>query len=483
MRAEKVTISESLNDLLLDRSQESRVIKIVWNRLRRLKNNSPYCRDCNQPFFAGTCVTTTCPAYRTSCSMGRRGLPTRILADKMIGDYFTFREKRGLISYMPRGKEQKFTESGTWSLEGRQSVSPGKWLRSLFSDAAIKKLGIKDHEFAVLATALKYEELADELTFRLVSFEEAYTYGDGDGTAYSCMKGKRVGEFYRLFNAECVACYDGNASLRGRAVLWNNVSVGSNTIQLMDRIYSDSPEIEAGFKAYARSQGWHHKLTQSRDSVKAVVCPDGEQSRVNMSVSTVNGQCVAAEFYPYLDTFHSGDSSSLENNDDGHYTYNNTDGSRGREDEHYGEIENIDGDWISEDDAVEVDGDWYDRDDHRIVYSEPEGQSILRSSAVLIKGDWYPEDHSAIVWCDVNSRYILVEDSVCVGDEWYPCDHIDICQCADGEWALREDCIEVDDEWYVKDGGEVRWLEDEDKWVLKDKVDPNQLTLALVEEK
>jgi hypothetical protein len=61
--------------------------------------------------------------------------------------------------------------------------------------------------------------------------------------------------------------------------------------------------------------------------------------------------------------------------------------------------------------------------------------------------------------------------------------HIDICECADGEWALREDCVEVDDEWYVKDDGEVRFLEDEDRWVLKDKVDPNQLTLTLVEEK
>ena len=483
MRKEQVILSQSLADLLEDKSSESRVIKIVVKTLRRFRPSVHYCRGCDQPFFAGNCGTPTCPQYKTSHSMGRRGRPTRILADRMIGDHFTFREKRGLISYMPRGKEQKFTEAGTWSLEGRQSVSPGKWLRSLFSDAAIKKLGIKDHEFAVLATALKYEELANELTFRLVSFEEAYEYGGREGAAYSCMKGKPVGEFYRLFGAECVACYDGNASLRGRAVLWNGVAMGSNTIQLMDRIYSDSPEIEEGFKTYARSKGWHHKLHQSRDSAKKVVCPDGDQNTVNMSVYTLNGRDVAADFYPYLDTFHSGDSSSLDNSDGGHYTYSSTDGSRESEDDHDGQVENVDGDWISEDDAVEVDGDWYEYNDRRIVYSEPEGCSILRCNAVLIKDDWYPDNHDDIVWCDATSRHILVEDAVCVGDEWYPLGHIDICECADGEWALREDCVEVDDEWYVKDDGEVRFLEDEDRWVLKDKVDPNQLTLTLVEEK
>ena len=168
MRRESIILSQSLANLLEDKSRESRVIKIVVKTLRRL----------------------------------RMGRPTRILADRMIGDHFTFREKRGMISYCPRGKVQGFTEAGTWSLDGRQPVSPGKWLRSLFSDAAIKKLGIKDHEFAVLATALKYEELANELTFRLVSFEKAYEYGGGDGAAFSCMKGKPVGEFYRLFGAE-----------------------------------------------------------------------------------------------------------------------------------------------------------------------------------------------------------------------------------------------------------------------------------------
>jgi hypothetical protein len=449
MKTQKeVILSNSFWTLLKERSEESRVIKIVWKSLRRLKMGR-----ISSVRIKCTCAQPECDSF--TWAEGRQVWPgSRIINEEIIGDHFTFREKKGMISYMPRGKEQEFTEGGEWALKGRQATSPGKWLRAMFSEAAIKRLKIKDNEFADLATAVKLSELSESLSFREVSFEEAYNSDNYSKAPDSCMWGSRVGPFYRAFGAVAVVCVDGNDQFRARAVVWRDAKIKTNNcvITLMDRIYYDAPEVLAAMCAYAASQGWHRKVNQSRGD-NNFVAPDGTEESLRLRVKSPGGD-VEESFYPYLDTFQNGDYNSVNNYAEGGYSYTSTGGDREEEDNHDGESEDIDGNWWSEDEVYEVDGEYYHQDDRRICYCN-DGEYRMRDCCHKVDGEWYPEDE--VVYSDSESRYLLVEDAVRVADEYYSSHSEKIVWCRElGEHMLCEEAVEIRGEWYpMEDAVEI----------------------------
>ena len=452
----EVMLSNSFWTLLKERSEESRVIKILYKSLRRLKMGriSSVRIKCN-------CGLAGCDSF--TWAEGRQVWPgSRIINENLIGDHFTFREKKGMISYMPRGKEQEFLEDGTWALKGRQATSPGKWMRSMFSEAAIKRLGIKDNEFADLATAVKLEELSESLSFREVSFEAAYNSDNYRKAPDSCMWGNRVGPFYRAFGAVAVVCVDGNDQFRARAVVWHDVKDRTNneTITLMDRIYYDAPEVLAAMCTYAASQGWHRKVNQSRGD-NNFVAPDGVEESLRLRVKSPGGH-VEESFYPYLDTFQNGDYNSVNNFGDGEYSYTSTGGDRGEEDSHEGEQEDCDGNWWPEDEVYCVEGDYYHQDDRRICYCE-DGEFRMRSECRRVDGSWYPEDE--VVYSEPEGCDILMEDSVEIDGEYYSGDSDKIVWCRElGEHRLRSESVEIKDKWYPKD----ECVEIDGEWHLMD---------------
>ena len=454
----EVILSNSFWTLLKERSQESRAIKIIYKSLWRLKMGR-----ISSVRIKCTCGASTCTSF--TWGEGKRVWPgSRIINENLIGDHFTFREKKGMISYMPRGKEQEFTENGEWSLKSRQAISGGRWMRSILSEAAIKRLGIKDNEFADLATAIKLEELSESLSFRQVSFEDAYNSDNYRKAPDSCMWGNRVGPFYRGFGAKALVCVDGNDQFRARAVVWHDVKDKTNNldITLMDRVYYDAPEVLEAMLAYAASQGWHRKVNQSRGD-NEFVAPDGTEQSLRLRVKSPDGH-IEESFYPYLDTFQSGDYNSVNNYDEGEYVYTSTGGDRGDEDSHDGEVEDVDGNWISEDYATLVGDDWYSDDDHRICYCN-DGEYRLRADCTKVGREWYPDDSDDIIYSDAESRYILVEDATEVDGEWYSADNVNIVWCRElGEHRLRSDSVEIKGQWYPKD----ECVEIDDEWHLKD---------------
>ena len=62
-----------------------------------------------------------------------------------IGDYWTFREKQGLITYMPKGRKQEFNNQGDWLRAGREGIKPGKLIRRLFQNVRF----VKDQDIEV----------------------------------------------------------------------------------------------------------------------------------------------------------------------------------------------------------------------------------------------------------------------------------------------------------------------------------------------
>lgn len=435
--------------------EESRVMNLLYREYRMLRNKERYIPTHYTP--GGFVIE--------SGHYKEMSHHTRIISDKLVGDYFTFREKKGLISYCPRNREQKINDDGSWALEGRQALAPGKWLRSMFTEAAIKKLKIKDHEFAALTTALKLDEVANELRFEFVSFEEAYNTNNYANYPDSCMWGKPVGEFYRLFGAKALVCINGNNKYRARAVVWPDVIMSGSTekITFMDRIYYDAPEVESAMKAYAREQGIYHKVYQSRSDKTELVAPNGDH--ISAYLTVVASRTIDVEYYPYLDTLSFGDDVSLSNESMGEYGYCNTDGSRaGGEDENT--VTDVDGNRIDADAAQYVCGDYYASDDDRIVYSDYQGEYILSDHAEEVEGDYYLR-HCREIVCAHDGEYILRDSAVMVGSEWYHIDSDEIVCDYRGEYILREDAVEIDGEYYDKDSSRIVYSDSEGEHLLK----------------
>ena len=276
------------------------------------------------------------------------------------------------------------------------------------------------------------------------------------------MWGNRVGPFYRAFGAKALVCVDGNDQFRARAVVWHDVKDKTNNldITLMDRVYYDAPEVLEAMLAYAASQGWHRKLNQSRGD-NEFVAPDGTEQSLRLRVKEPSGH-VEESFYPYLDTFQSGDYNSVNNYGDGEYSYTSTGGDRGEEDSHDGECEDCDGEWWPEDEVFNVDGDYYHQDDRRICYCE-DGEFRMRSECRRVDGSWYPEDE--VVYSAPEGYDILVSGSVEIDGEYYSDDSDKIVWCREiDEHRLRSDAVEIKDRWYPKD----ECVEIDDEWHLKD---------------
>lgn len=272
-------------------------------------------------------------------------------------DYITFREKQGLISFMPFGKNQTFNEDGTWKRDNRQSCKPGKLLKLVLSSEVYN--GLKNKDIENFTNCFKSYEKSNEVIFEIVSISDAYDSSNYSELPDSCMWDKGYTDFYPNGCTALVA--KSETGFIGRALLWDCSILHGESIKLMDRIYAKD-DIKELFKQYAKDNGYYHKLRQSYDSKNDFVSPNGDVIYMNVYIQHDN-QDSFEDCYPYLDTFAYGDGKMLYNIEcEDCRKYTCTDGDREYND-HEGEICLHNGEWISEDDAVEIDGEWYDIDD------------------------------------------------------------------------------------------------------------------------
>lgn len=307
-------------------------------------------------------------------SSGNKYVNRKLLS---VGNYFSFREQSGLVSYCPAGREQGFTESGAWKREGRDVIKPGKLLKKIFPFI------LTDQDIEQFVGRFKAAEKLGDFNFATTAddIDRIYDQVCSD----SCMRGREVGEFYHCVKAQVLYLRNGD-EIVGRAVVWK---ITEPDITYMDRIYGAEGEqdwVEQKFMDYAKTMGWYHKRSQDRFQNTPYVSPEGEVRWFAMKIKTPN--CIEADFYPYLDTFKSGGDKSLYNEYGmGEYDYEHTEGHRTDEDEeaaeHEGEVQLENGDWCDEDDAVIVDGDYYHRDDCVICHRT--GDYILESDAYAIQ--------------------------------------------------------------------------------------------------
>jgi len=301
----------------------------------------------------------------------------------LVGNYYAYREKEGLVSYCPAGRVQALTDSGKWERAGRQETTPARWVRSVLKEARIRTF--KDHELAEFTEKFKAAELKAKVELvESLDFAAAYkssNHTTTDNGMYSCMWDDPVAEFYAGAPCCVLIAKRGDGKMMGRAILWHDVS-GTGGARFMDRIYAASPEIREMYLDYAKSHGIWKKEKESAQC-RTWLLPDGTRSFNALTVRHRDLDGLA--FYPYLDTFlHStGNTLTTVGENEQEYAYTRTDGSREELDTHEGMVQLNCGDWIDEDDACLVDGEWHHMDE--CVTCERSGEWIMVSDAYRIE--------------------------------------------------------------------------------------------------
>jgi hypothetical protein len=161
-------------------------------------------------------------------------------------NFISYREQKGLVSFLPFGKSLVTTEDGRWASNGRQTMKPAKFARAILHPRLVKRLN--DKHFNNFATKFKAHEESTVASIHPVTFEEAYTENT-DTWKYStssCMRDKPVQYFYGCFDCYPLVIKDGGGFNMGRAIVWNSVELvdcNNNVVMTapyLDRIYSSS---------------------------------------------------------------------------------------------------------------------------------------------------------------------------------------------------------------------------------------------------
>jgi len=302
-------------------------------------------------------------------------------AESPFGNYFACREREGLISYCPSNRTQEITPEGKWARAGRVEIKPAKWARQILRHPE----AFKDDEYAAFAEAFGGIEQGEKIEWKSLTtaseIDHAYdarNWGEDDkyqdpSGVNSCMWGESVGSFYERAGARLLVGVRRGLYV-ARAVVWETQELGT----VVDRLYA-TPAIYEACRAYIVEQGWSKKEKDTNGS-SAWIRADGSIFSGSLSVELARS-VETCRFFPYLDSFRWQHGDVLRTRDDGDWDFEYALTSGGRDEGHHGQVQDIDGNWISEDDAYRVGGDYYHCDDERIVMCHYRDEYILREDA------------------------------------------------------------------------------------------------------
>lgn len=354
---------------------------------------------------------------------------------------FTIRKASGLISYCPKGRDTVLSsDNEKWASDNRQEVKIGKGINKLLS---------KWHKFDNRTIELISNHISSLYTFSaeliVVEGEDIRKYyhhanhnkdKNIGSLGESCMRGSSCQSFFDMYvnNAKMLIAKTPDGII-GRALLWDATLDGED-VKFMDRIYGSDITIEA-FKGWAKTNGYYHKYKQSFNDKDTFVCPaSGSDFSGRLEVVIKGGPY---DEFPYLDTLSYTDEAEYSvftiNNEHGDYEFNSTDGGYDGDDR----VTLHDGTRVDESYAcyVESEGEYYHEDD--VVYTE-DSEYELVDNCVEVAGRWYHNESDHIVWSEHDGEHILREDSVYIE---YICDYINVddanfCDITD-EHILSED--------------------------------------------
>lgn len=314
----------------------------------------------------------------SNCQVGKLFLTSDKVLE--VGNYFSFREAEGTISYCPEKKEQEFGEDGRWLRKSRVDIRVGRLIKKIFGAGDNP---LPDAEIEIFVNKFKALE-EDSVEFKVATSAGEINEAYDNAMVDSCMKGQDVGPFYAKVGAQ-VLYAEKKGNVIGRAVLWPKVETSGGEIKLMDRIYGQDSIVQM-FRNYADDNGYHSLAYNGGGC--GVAQYDGK--KVDLRTVPIT-KFPSVDWYPYMDTFSHASSRYLTTESGQEYWLLSTEGDchDPDEDEHEGEVwSEYHDEWLDEDYAVQVEGDWRRADD---CVTTHDGRWILEdeSKKVNISGKIY----------------------------------------------------------------------------------------------
>ena len=244
--------------------------------------------------------------------IAKKLLKTKISKEDLVDDpvdYLTISKKDpSKISYAYPEKLAKIENPDDyWTFKGRVEAKPASALKKVLKDLNEKDLDLFTSLFKA-ATAQK------EFDFQIIKGSDIKKYyhtdsynRDGYGSlANSCMKHDHCKNFFSIYTENPETCQmlimlDNNATLIGRALLWNAINVETgDEVKVMDRIYcmDDNKNIHY-FKEWADENGYVYRKNQKWADCLRFQSHDKDLI-LKLSVQ-INKKAYGS--FPYVDTF------------------------------------------------------------------------------------------------------------------------------------------------------------------------------------
>lgn len=327
--------------------------------------------------------------------------------------HFTI-NKKGEMTFTPKGKQTKTTENDTWKIDGRQSIKYGKGIRKIFEnnlyqvpDSIIEY--ISNNVKAAYTFNAKYKIIEGE-DIRYYYHEENNKNNTGS-LSQSCMRYDECQNYLDIYvnnpsKVKMLVAIDHYNIAIGRALLWTTDNCPRT---VMDRIYGNDLTIEA-FKEYAKKNNWVYKRYQNHSDTDDWENAEGIEDDicVTVNVSGINE-------FPYIDSFRYAETvdnnqiTLYTNSDMNNYIFNSTNG--GYEGNDRDTVQTMNGDYYDEDDCVF--SDYHDQHiyEPEAVYSNYHSAYLYRNDAVrLVNEDWVHPENDDICYSEMHNAYYTYDN-------------------------------------------------------------------------
>ncbi len=248
--------------------------------------------------------------------------------------YILFREKEGgRLTVVNKVAIEQDKNSQIWKT-ARNPTTIGRVIRAIlrsldysYTDRDIEKF-VNDYKSSYDVFSDKLKQFAVVSGGDIAHWYKYDNYVSGGGTLNNSCMGEVDDSYFDIYvhnkNVEMIILYgdDGEIKdgayisnkIKGRAILWNDVSFDGKTITFMDRIYTKNDSDKDLFIKYATNNGWWYKKNQNMDTWEAIT--NGETSKLSRMV--VSLRFTDFDEYPYLDTlaYCHIDDGILTNDDD-----------------------------------------------------------------------------------------------------------------------------------------------------------------------
>lgn len=234
----------------------------------------------------------------------------RYMADNMYGlctdnlDYVDV--QRGMLSYLPNGRNHVQRPDGSWAADGRQTGKPARVLRMMLGSEVADTFSDSQYEHAV--NLIKAADWQSHAMFQIVSGEDIRYWYDGEHYAdpsgslsTSCMRYDACQEYFDIYvqNPDVITMVilvnTRTQELMGRALLWH---IPGFDTPILDRVYG-LETMQNAFRAYADKQGWISRLHNTYQH-PTEFWQDNKVVYLSVDLYLNNWR---HKWYPYFDTF------------------------------------------------------------------------------------------------------------------------------------------------------------------------------------